>query len=92
MTSQADTAPKIVFPCERYLIKIVGDAKPEYKHFVASVLVKYDLRVTPESFTENPSKNGRFVSLNVWMRIEEEAHLSLLFDELKVNPMVKMVL
>jgi len=92
MTSEADVAPKIVFPCDRYLIKIVGDAQPEYKHFVASVLVKYDPNVTLDRFTENPSKNGRFVSLNIWMRIEEEAHLTLLFDELKVNPMVKMVL
>jgi putative lipoic acid-binding regulatory protein len=92
MPRELDAAPKIEFPCERYLIKVVGDAHPDYQQFVAGVLVKYDPAVTVERFSENPSKNGRFVSLTIWMRIEQEAHLTLLFDELKVNPMVKMVL
>jgi putative lipoic acid-binding regulatory protein len=87
-----EDAPKIEFPCERYLIKIVGDSHPEYKPFVAGVLSKYDASVTVDSFRENPSKNGRFVSLNVHMRIEKEDHLRELFEELKVNAMVKMVL
>ncbi len=85
-------APKIEFPCDDYLIKVVGDSHPDYRVFVASVLVKYDTKVTVDCFQENPSRNGRFVSLTVRMRIEEEAHLQLLFDELKVNPMVRMVL
>jgi len=87
-----EDAPKIEFPCEDYLIKIVGDSLPDYKPFVASVLVKYDNRITVNSFKENPSKNGRFVSLNVRMNIEKEEHLKQLFEELKVNSMVKMVL
>ena len=85
-------APKIEFPCDRYLIKVMGDAIPDFKPFVASVLCKFDTNVTVDSFRENPSKNGRFVSLNVHMRIEEAEHLQQLFDELKLNPMVKMVL
>lgn len=92
MTRELETAPKIVFPCERYLIKVVGDAHPDYQQFVAGVLVKYDATVSVERFSENTSKNGRFVSLTIWMRIEQEAHLTLLFEELKLNPMVKMVL
>ncbi|MFT7418386.1 MAG: putative lipoic acid-binding regulatory protein, partial [Reinekea sp.] len=53
MTRELDAAPKIEFPCERYLIKVVGDAHPEYQQFVAGVLVKYDPAVTVESFSEN---------------------------------------
>lgn len=90
MTNQEP--PKIEFPCDDYLIKVVGDVHPDYKPFVASVLVKYDATVTVERFTENLSKNGRFTSLTVRMRIEEENHLTLLFNELKANSMVKMVL
>ncbi|MEJ2042405.1 MAG: DUF493 domain-containing protein [Reinekea sp.] len=84
--------PKIEFPCDDYLIKVVGEVHPEYKPFVTSVLSKYDATVTIERFSENLSKNGRFVSLTIRMRIEEEAHLTLLFEELKTNPLVKMVI
>ncbi|MFQ3230663.1 YbeD family protein [Reinekea sp.] len=88
----SDKAPKIVFPCADYMIKVVGDETPLYRGFVASVLTKFDSRVTPSSFTEQPSKNGRFVSLTVRMHIEKEADLASLFEELKNNSMVKMVL
>lgn len=87
-----EDAPKIEFPCDGYVIKIVGDNHPDYKPFVASVLVAYDGNVSEQSFRENPSKNGNFVSLTVKMRIEEEAHLTQLFEQLKANPMVKMVI
>lgn len=87
-----EDAPKIEFPCDDYVIKIVGDAVPEYKPFVAGILQKYDSTVHEGRFSENPSKNGNFVSLTIRMRIEEEAHLEALFVELKGNSMVKMVL
>ena len=85
-------APKITFPCDDYVIKIVGDAHPEYVPFVTQVLCKYDTQVTEQSYSINSSKNGRFVSLTIRMRIEKEEHLTLLFEELKINDMVKMVL
>jgi putative lipoic acid-binding regulatory protein len=90
--SSSETAPKIEFPCDDYVIKVVGAEDPSYREFVASVLTQFDKRVSTSSFTEQPSKNGRFVSLTVKMRIEEEAVLTALFNELKANPMVKMVL
>lgn len=87
-----EDAPKIEFPCDDYVIKIVGDSVPEYKPFVASVLKKFDESVHEGRFTENPSKNGNFVSLTIRMRIEQESHLEELFVELKTNNLVKMVL
>lgn len=92
MKLNSKDAPKITFPCDNYLIKVVGDSHPDYKVFVAEVLVKYDETVTVERFEERPSRNGNFVSLNIRMRIEEEIHLTRLFEELKGNRMVKMVL
>lgn len=89
---ESDKAPKIEFPCTNYVIKVVGDDKTGYRDFVAEVLTKYDSKVSTASFTEQPSKNGRFVSLTVRMHIEAESVLSALFEELKKNPMVKMVL
>lgn len=52
MPRELDAAPKIEFPCERYLIKVVGDAHPDYQQFVAGVLVKYDPAVTVESLVK----------------------------------------
>lgn len=90
--NRAPEAPKIEFPCESYVIKVVGDNQPELKPFAAEILSKFDNRVGPDSFGENPSKNGRFVSLTIRMRIEKEDDLKQLFEQLKKSPLVKMVL
>lgn len=88
----SEDAPKIEFPCDDYVIKIVGDSVPEFKPFVTAVLSQFDDQVHEGRFSENPSKKGNFVSLTIRMRIEKEAHLDELFVELKANSMVKMVL
>lgn len=89
--SQPD-APKITFPCDDYMIKVVGDAKVALCDFVHSVLVQFDDQLTLDSFTAKPSRNGRFESLTVFMRIEAEVHLSELFEQLKADERVKMVI
>lgn len=85
-------APKIEFPCDDYMIKVVGDAEVALRDFVHQVLVRYDSRLTLDSFTSKPSRNGRFESLTVFMRVEEEVHLSELFEVLKSDDRVKMVI
>ncbi|PTY38943.1 hypothetical protein BGP77_09305 [Saccharospirillum sp. MSK14-1] len=85
-------APKIEFPCDDYMIKVVGDAEVALRDFVHQVLVRYDASLTPDSFTSKPSRNGRFESLTVFMRVEQEGHLSELFDILKADDRVKMVI
>lgn len=85
-------APKITFPCDDYVIKVVGDEAPQFRSLVESVLKQFDPGVTQASFSENASKNGRFVSLTVRMRIEQESHLTDLFEQLKTSPLVKMVI
>ena len=90
--NRAPEAPKIEFPCESYVIKVLGDNHPELKPFVTGVLSQFDSRVHLECYQENPSKNGRFVSLTVRMRIEKADDLRQLHDQLKVSPTVRMVL
>lgn len=84
--------PKITFPCEDYVIKVMGSDHQDFRGFVADVLNQYDNKVTVSSFTERPSSKGRFVSLTVKMTIQSENDLSSLFEALKKNPLVKMVL
>ncbi|MEP4546506.1 MAG: DUF493 domain-containing protein [Saccharospirillum sp.] len=84
--------PKITFPCDDYVIKVVGDVHEEFKSFVHSVLVRYDDRLTVSAFSVSTSRNGRFESLTVRMRIEHEDHLTELFEALKADERVRMVL
>lgn len=83
---------RITFPCDDYMIKVVGDAEASFRDFVHGVLVRYDSRLTLASFAATPSRNGRFESLTVRLRIEREDQLSALFTELKADDRVKMVL
>lgn len=84
--------PKITFPCDDYVIKVVGDVHEGFRLFVHSVLVQYDEQLTEASYSVNVSRNGRFESLTVRMRIEHEDHLKALFEMLKVDERVRMVL
>lgn len=84
--------PKISFPHDDYMIKVVGDADAALREFVHTVLVQYDSRLTLDSFSARPSRNGRFESLTVYMRIEAEVHLSELFETLKADDRIKMVI
>lgn len=84
--------PKITFPCDDYVIKVVGEAHETFSDFVYSVLVKYDARLTPASLAIKPSRNGNFESITVKMRIEKEQQLTDLFHELKADSRVRMVL
>lgn len=84
--------PKITFPCDDYVIKVVGEAEQGFQSFVHSVLVRYDQQLNESSFTVNTSRNARFESVTVRMRIEREAHLTELFEALKADARVRMVL
>jgi putative lipoic acid-binding regulatory protein len=84
--------PKITFPCDDYVIKVVGDVHEGFRGFVHSVLVRYDPGLSEASFSASPSRNGRFESLTVRMRIEQENHLTELFNALKTDERVRMVL
>lgn len=83
---------KITFPCDDYMIKVVGDSNDGFGAFVHAVLVQYDSRLTLASLSSKPSRNGRFESITVMMRIEKERHLTDLFHELKADKRVRMVL
>jgi putative lipoic acid-binding regulatory protein len=84
--------PKITFPCDDYVIKVVGDVHDGFRTFVHSVLVRYDPSLSEASFSASASRNGRYESLTVRMRIEQESHLTELFDALKADERVRMVL
>lgn len=84
--------PKIVFPCPDYPIKVMGDAGDAFRPFVEEVMARHDPQFDPSKVRVRPSRNGRFISVNVVIMATGPDQLSVIFAELKQNPAVRMVL
>lgn len=87
--------PKIEFPCD-YVIKVIGEAAPDFKDFVVRTVCRHDPEqdeiTLAERISINPSRNGRFHSVQVTMIATGEAQLKALFEELRNSGRVHMVL
>jgi putative lipoic acid-binding regulatory protein len=84
-------APKIEFPCD-YLIKVIGDAAPDFVEFVVSVVERHAPEVSDNKVTVKDSSGGRFASVNLTIWATGEPQLKALFEELKASGRVHMVL
>ena len=87
--------PKIEFPCE-YVIKVIGDAAPDFKDFVTQVVSRHDPDFDGDRMSGrvsiNSSRNGRYFSVQVTMMATGESQLKALFEELRGSDRVHMVL
>lgn len=84
--------PQIVFPCADYPIKVLGDAVPGFRAFVIEAVARHDSAFDASKVQERPSRNGRFISINVRILATGEPQLQALFEDLKRNSAVRMVL
>ena len=84
-------APKIEFPCN-YLIKVIGDAAPDFTEFVTSVVERHAPGVSDNNVTVKDSRGGRFASVNLTIWATGEPQLKALFEDLKASGRVHMVL
>ncbi|ADZ90747.1 DUF493 domain-containing protein [Marinomonas mediterranea] len=85
-------APKIEFPCENYLIKVVAlDVDGGFDELVACLNT-----LAPEldcsTITNNRSSKGRFISYSFRIIAQSEAHLAELDAALKAIQSIKMVM
>ncbi len=85
------SAPKIEFPCD-YGIKVIGNAAPDFKDFVVSVVETHAPGIREEHITVNDSRNGRYTSVRLTIWATGEPQLKALFEELKASGRVHMVL
>lgn len=84
-------APKIEFPCD-YVIKVIGNAAPDFTEFVVSVVEQHAPGIRDEHVTVNDSSKGRFSSVQLKIVATGEDQLKALFEELKASGRVHMVL
>ena len=85
-------APKIVFPCANYPVKVVGDQGESFRNDVFAVLAVLGIEHSTTRIREMPSKNDRFVALTIPITAESEQQLSDLNVALRKLPSVKMVI
>lgn len=85
------TPPKIEFPCD-YVIKVIGNAAPDFTEFVLRVVERHAPGVTERDITINDSSKGRFSSVSLKIVATGEPQLKALFEELKASGRVHMVL
>ena len=91
MSGQDLERPLIEFPCANYPIKVIGNAFEGSDAAVLEVVAKHaSLCAAPAP--AKPSRNGRFVSLTLFITATGEAQLGALNDELKALSFVKMVM
>ncbi len=83
--------PKIEFPCD-YVIKVIGDAAPDFTEFAVAVVERHAPGVTDGDITVNDSSKGRFSSVSLRIVATGEPQLKALFEELKASGRVHMVL
>ncbi|WP_111497356.1 HP0495 family protein [Marinobacter bohaiensis] len=83
--------PKIEFPCD-YVIKVIGNAAPDFRDFVVEVVEKHAPGLDETDITINDSREGRFTSVRIKIFATGEPQLKALFEELKASGRVHMVL
>lgn len=84
--------PKIEFPCENYPVKVMGDAGDALHQLVNEVMARHVEGFHPGLVTVRDSSKGRFQSLTVMITATGEEQLQAIFQDLKKNPIVRMVL
>ncbi len=85
------TPPRIEFPC-RYVIKVIGNAAPDFTDFVVTVVERYAPGITDDDVSVMDSSKGRFCSVRLTIMATGEDQLKALFEELKASGRVHMVL
>ena len=86
-----DNPPRIEFPCN-YPVKVIVQSEPDILSRIAAVVADHDAMFSIEKMTQNPSRNGRFVSLRFDLWATGEPQLQALFADLKQCKAVRMVL
>ncbi|MAJ86549.1 MAG: DUF493 domain-containing protein [Cellvibrionales bacterium TMED148] len=86
-----ETAPKLEFPCS-YPIKILGENNPDLRKQIISVMTKHSSTFDDQFTKIRQSKRGRWQSITVIIQATGESQIKGIYDDLRANPLVRMVL
>ncbi len=92
MTDTDVQAPKIEFPCERYPIKVIGDAGEGFAELVVEVIQRHAPGLDSSTLTRRDSRNGRYLSVQVLITATGVEQLQAIHLDLRATGRVHMVL
>lgn len=84
--------PKIDFPCERYPVKVIGDAGEGFTELVVQVIRRHAPDLDETSVVVRDSRNGRFLSLRILITATGVDQLQAINTDLRATGRVHMVL
>lgn len=84
--------PKIEFPCERYPIKVIGDAGEGFTEMVVEVLRRHAPDLDEGTLVTRDSRNGRFLSVQLLITATGVDQLQAIHNDLRATGRVQMVL
>jgi len=87
----ATEPPRIEFPCA-YPVKIVGDAREDFRQLVEDLVERHAAGYDRALTTQRMSSAGRFISVTVTITATGPEQLQALFEDLKATGCVHMVL
>lgn len=79
--------PKIDYPCE-WQYKVIGTDVDEMIKAIELAVVGMDYKIS----SSNVSSKGKYFSLNLKVIVTSEAIRDIIFEKIKTNEFVKMVL
>ena len=92
MTDTEVQAPKIEFPCERYPIKVIGEAGEDFADLVIQVIERHAPGLDSSTLVIRDSRNGRFLSVQVLITATGVEQLQAIHVDLRATGRVHMVL
>ncbi|MDT4865311.1 hypothetical protein D3C76_693400 [compost metagenome] len=92
MTDTDVQPPKIEFPCERYPIKVIGDAGDGFSDMVIEIIQRHAPDFDSTTVTIRDSRNGRFLSVQVLITATGVEQLQNIHNDLRATGRVHMVL
>lgn len=77
------------FPCA-YQVKAMGYHDGEFREVVIELIERHCAKVAPHHVLCKPSKNGKYLSVNVTIQAESHAHLDEIYKTLTEHEKVLM--
>ncbi|MCE5212037.1 MAG: DUF493 domain-containing protein [Deltaproteobacteria bacterium] len=87
MTEDKDNKLKLEYPCT-WIYKIIGVDQDEMSSAVREIIQDRSCSITLSRL----SKNARYCCLNVAVTVESESHRQSIYEAMKSNPAIKIIL
>ena len=87
-----NAAPKIIFPCKAYPIKVIGDTCLDFTEQVIAVMRRHVSDFDASTVSERSSSKGNFCAIQVLITATGEEQLHAIHQDLRATGCVHMVL